>query len=82
VFFDHSAQGYGNRGGLGVLIDVGGRDTYEGIPGRANDRTIEASSDSTGLFIDIGTSQASSLSTTGIAPHSHRGRSHLRTRHH
>jgi hypothetical protein len=46
-------QGFGSSGGFGTFLDSGGgRDTYAGAPGRADDTTIVPSADSQGFFQD------------------------------
>jgi hypothetical protein len=48
------SQGFGSEGGVGIFVDGGGTDVYEGMPGRANDTTVSpgAESTGTGLFVD------------------------------
>jgi len=48
----HGSQGWGGGGGLGVLTDHGGQDTYTGVPGHADDRVVGPSADSSGYFDD------------------------------
>jgi hypothetical protein len=52
--FPHGSQGYGGNGGFGVLSDVGGRDLYQEVPGRADGRTINPTAESAGIFEDDG----------------------------
>jgi hypothetical protein len=52
--FPHGSQGYGGNGGFGVLMDEGGRDTYQEVPGRADGKAIDPSPDSAGIFRDSG----------------------------
>jgi hypothetical protein len=46
--------GVGSEGGTGVFVDGGGADTYEGMPGRGYDTTVQPGEESTGtgLFVD------------------------------
>jgi len=52
--FPHGSQGYGGNGGFGMFSDVGGRDVYQEVPGRADGRTIQPSAESAGVFEDDG----------------------------
>ncbi|MGH9021643.1 MAG: hypothetical protein ACRDV9_00830 [Acidimicrobiia bacterium] len=54
IEFPHGSQGYGGRGGAGALFDGGGRDAYEGVPGRADNVSIQPGPDSAGVFSDSG----------------------------
>lgn len=47
-----ASQAYGTLGGSALFWDRSGRDIYEGPVGRANDTTVVADAQSTGVFID------------------------------
>lgn len=47
-----TVAGFGAEGGFGFFLDESGTDTYEGVPGHADDTRQGPTDESTGLFED------------------------------
>ncbi len=57
--------GFGDFQGFGYMHDLAGRDTYQGMPNRADDTTVMPTPEASGVFIDGSGSTAARLRAAG-----------------
>ncbi len=57
--------GFGDAGGFGYMHDLAGRDTYQGMPDRADDTTVMPTPEASGIFIDGSGSAVAGFRTAG-----------------